>query len=51
MKYGFAISVFAGFCAYGDREKVIKAFGKDLFTMEENLYIWSELLGLKGYIP
>ncbi|NEP59164.1 MAG: hypothetical protein F6K31_19420 [Symploca sp. SIO2G7] len=43
--------VFAGFCAYGDREKVIKAFGKDLFTMEENLYIWSELLGLKGYIP
>ena len=43
--------VFAGFCAYGDQEKVIKAFGKDLFTMEENLYIWSELLGLKGYIP
>ncbi|NES85534.1 MAG: hypothetical protein F6K63_17760 [Moorea sp. SIO1G6] len=43
--------VFAGFCAYGDREKVIKAFGKDLFTMEENLDIWSELLGLKGYIP
>ncbi len=43
--------VFAGFCAYGDREKVIKAFGKDLFAMEENLHIWSELLGLKGYIP
>ncbi|GGA49195.1 hypothetical protein [Okeania sp. KiyG1] len=43
--------VFAGFCAYGDIEKVIKAFGKDLFAMEENLHIWSELLGLKGYIP
>lgn len=42
--------VFAGFCAYGDREKVIKAFGKDLFTRSENLYTWSELLGLKGYI-
>ena len=43
--------VFAGFCAYGDRNKVIKAFGKDLFAMEENLYIWAELLGLQGYIP
>ena len=43
--------VFAGFCAYGDRDKVIKAFGKDLFAMEKNLEIWSELLGLKSYIP
>ncbi|MDJ1185756.1 hypothetical protein [Roseofilum casamattae] len=43
--------VFASFCAYGDREKTIAAFGNDLFEMEENLHIWAELLGLKGYIP
>lgn len=43
--------VFAGFCAYGDYEKVVEAFGKDLLNMEENLRIWSELLGLEGYIP
>ncbi len=43
--------VFAGFCAYGNREKVINAFGKDLFTIDENLSTWSELLRLKGYIP
>jgi hypothetical protein len=42
--------VFAGFCAYGELEKTIAAFGKNLFEMEENLPIWAEILGLKGYI-
>ena len=42
--------VFSGFCAYGDLEKTIEAFGNNLFEMEENLPIWEELLGLKGYI-
>lgn len=42
--------VFAGFCAYGDVDKTIDAFGNNLFDMEENLPIWEELLGLKGYI-
>ena len=43
--------VFAGFNSYGDIEKVVEAFGNNLFEMEENLPIWEELLGLKGYIP
>lgn len=42
--------VFSGFCAYGDADKTIEAFGNNLFEMEENLPIWEELLGLKGYI-
>jgi len=42
--------VFSGFCAYGDANKTIEAFGKNLFEMEENLPSWEELLGLKGYI-
>lgn len=43
--------VFAGFCAYGDYERVVDAFGDDLLDVEENLIIWSELLGFKEYIP
>ena len=43
--------VYAGFCTYGDYDKTVAAFGKDLFAMEENLPVWEELLGLKGYIP
>jgi len=42
--------VFSGFSAYGDVEKTIKAFGNDLLDMEENLPIWTDLLGLNGYI-
>jgi len=29
---------------------MIETFGNNLFEMEENLPIWEELLGLKGYI-
>jgi len=42
--------VFSGFCAYGEVDKTIETFGNNLFEMEENLPIWEELLGLKGYI-
>ncbi|MDJ0800001.1 MAG: hypothetical protein QNJ51_24870 [Calothrix sp. MO_167.B12] len=43
--------VFAGFCTYGNLSQVVEAFGQNLFDIEENLPIWEELLGLKGYIP
>ncbi|NMX21577.1 hypothetical protein C5S30_03910 [ANME-1 cluster archaeon GoMg4] len=43
--------VFAGFSAFGNHEKTIKAFGKDLFRDEELIPIWRQLLGLEGYIP
>ena len=43
--------VFAGFCTYGNYQETVAAFGKDLFAIKENLSIWEELLGLKGYIP
>lgn len=42
--------VFAGFAAYGDLDKTIQAFGKNLLDLEENLPIWADLLGLNGYI-
>lgn len=43
--------VFAGFSAFGNHEKTVKAFGKDLFRDEKLLPIWRQLLGLEGYIP
>ncbi len=43
--------VFAGFAAFGDHAQTVAAFGEDLFQKESLLFIWSELLGLKGYIP
>lgn len=43
--------VFAGFSAFGVHDKVVKAFGKDLFNERSVLPIWEELLGLKGYVP
>ncbi|MBD3260304.1 MAG: hypothetical protein GF334_01280 [Candidatus Altiarchaeales archaeon] len=43
--------VFAGFTAYGDHEKTVKAFGADLFNESGLEEIWRELLGLEGYIP
>lgn len=43
--------VFAGFSAFGEHEKVVEAFGQDLFQEPEVTRIWEELLGLHGYIP
>lgn len=43
--------VFAGFAAFGDHQKTVKAFGKDLFQETHLLPIWRQLLGLEGYIP
>ncbi len=43
--------VFAGFSAFGNHEKTVKAFSKDLFRDEELIPIWKQLLGLEGYIP
>ena len=43
--------MFAGFSAFGNHEKTVEAFGKDLFRDEELIPIWRQLLGLEGYIP
>lgn len=43
--------VFAGFAAYGDFDKTVTAFGQNLFEKTDLLPIWSELMGLKNYIP
>lgn len=42
--------VFSGFCAYGEMNKVLKAFGNNLLEIEDNLPLWEQLLGLKKHI-
>ncbi len=43
--------VFSGFSAFGDHEKVVRAFGENLFDEPKILPVWEELLGLKKHIP
>ncbi|MDJ1173870.1 hypothetical protein [Roseofilum capinflatum] len=42
--------VFSGFAAFGNLDKTVEAFGNNLLDMPENLPLWSDLLGLNGYI-
>jgi hypothetical protein len=43
--------VFAGFSAFGDYSKTIKAFGSNPMEDPDNINIWKDLLGLYDRIP